>query len=505
MNKHYKLFIVFALIMIGILSLKLSYEHQTTQKIKELSVKYEAESIADFLVAFRTTYQDIFIRNHARLNKSNIDFLPVKTTNEIAQIFSRINTKSKISTVSDRPRNPKNLANKRQMEAIKYFLAHKDEKSFFQSIGDKYYYSQPLYISEKCLKCHGKKEDAPQIIRDNYDSAYDYKTGDLRGIIDIEVSQTKLSLLLEKHNDKKSYFVLVLLSLILTTSFLYARYQSKLSYMLRDTSLALEEANETLEDRVKEEIAKNRAKDQKLFQQSRLAQMGELLSMIAHQWRQPLGSIAATTSNIEVKIEMDRYDLETQEGAQACKTFLFKKLNNIDSYVQNLSTTIDDFRNFYNPNKERKVLTINEPLHKALEIINSSLRSQGIEIREKYESDRMFSMAEGELMQVFLNILKNAQDNFKEKIIKNPKITIHTKDTKEGIVVSISDNGGGIDPELILKIFDPYFSTKNEKNGTGLGLYMSKIIIEEHHNGKLSVQNSNDGAEFIIHIADRQV
>ncbi len=502
MNKHYKLFILFSFVMIAIFSLKLSYERSTTQKIKELSIKYEAESITDFLVAFRSTYQDIFIRNHATLNSSNIDFLPVKTTNEIAKIFSKLNTKSKISTVSDRPRNPKNLANKRQMEVIKYFLADKNKKSFFQTIGEKYYYSQPLYITQKCLSCHGKREDAPQIIKENYSAAYDYKVGDLRGIIDIEVSQTKLSVLLEESQDKKMFFVLALLSIILTSAFLYARYHSKLSQIVTETSLALEHANHTLEDRVKDEIAKNRAKDQKLFQQSRLAQMGELLSMIAHQWRQPLGSISATTSNIEMKMQMDKYDLETKEGAWACKKFLYEKLSKIDNYVQNLSSTIDDFRNFYNPNKERKVLTINEPILKALEIINSSLRSHGIEVLEEYKSSKVFSMAEGELMQVFLNIFKNAQDNFKEKGTINPRILITTTDTSDGIEVHISDNGGGIPSEYMMKIFDPYFSTKNRKNGTGLGLYMSKTIIEEHHNGKLSVINSDNGAEFIIHIMD---
>ncbi len=504
MNKHYKLFVIFALIMIGIFAIKLTYDHKATQKIKELSIQYEAESIADFLVAFRNTYQDIFIRNHATLNVSNIDFLPVKTTNEIAKIFSELNTKSKIATVSDRPRNPENLANKRQLEVIKYFVAHKDKKSFFQTIGEKHYYSQPLYISQKCLSCHGKREDAPQIINENYSAAYDYQLGDLRGIIDIEVRQSKLSLLLEENQDKTIFFVLILLSLILSTSFLYARYHSKLSKLVFETSLALERANHTLEDRVQDEIAKNRAKDQKLFQQSRMAQMGELLSMIAHQWRQPLGSIAATVSNIEVKMSMDKYDLETKEGAQDCKKFLDKKLGNIDSYVQNLSTTIDDFRNFYNPNKESTVGTINAPIHKALDIIKSSLRSTGIEVLEKYESTRSFSMAEGELMQVFLNIFKNAQDNFKEKGSINPKIFITSVDTSDGVEVYISDNGGGIPEAYIAQVFDPYFSTKNKKNGTGLGLYMSKIIIQEHHDGKLSVNNRYNGAEFVIYIRDRE-
>lgn len=500
MNKHYKLFSIFSIIMIIVFSFKLNHEYKMAEKVKEYSIKYEAQSIANFLLAFRSTYQDIFLKNHTKLNESNIDFLPVKTTNEIAKVFSKLSTKSKIATVSDRPRNPQNMANARQLEAINHFLKDKTSKSYFKIIGNKYYYSQPLFIEDKCLKCHGKKENAPQIIRNNYDLAYDYELGDLRGIIDIEVSQTKLSLLLDENKNNKVYFVLTLISFILGITFIYATYNIKLSQLLLKTSLELEETNHTLEDRIKEEIDKNRTKDQKLFQQSRLAQMGEMLSMIAHQWRQPLGSIAATVSNIEVKLQLDKYDLKTDEGADACKTFLGTKLNNIDSYVQTLSTTIDDFRNFYNPHKERKVTNINDPIKKALDIILASMKTQGIEVVESYESKYELSLAEGELMQVFLNIFKNAQDNFKEKNITPAEVTIRTRDIAKGIQVEISDNGGGIPEDIIMKIFDPYFSTKDEKNGTGLGLYMSKTIVQEHHDGKIEVENRAGGACFRITI-----
>jgi len=443
MNKHYRLFALFAIIMIVVFSLKLNYEYKMSQKIKEHSIKYEAQSIANFLVAIRDTYQDIFIKNHTKLDKSTIDFLPVKTSNEIAKVFSSLGTKSKISIVSNRPRNPENMANARQLEVINLFLKDKTRKSYFKTIGNRYYYSQPLIIGNRCIKCHGKKENASKIIRDNYDLAYDYKLGDLRGIIDIELSQTKLSLLLNESGDTKVYFVLALLSLILGITFIYVTYNIKLSKLLLKASLALEETNHTLEDRVKEEIDKNRAKDQKLFQQSRLAQMGEMLSMIAHQWRQPLSSISATVSNLEMKIEMDKYDLQTKEGADACKTFLGTKLHNINNYVQTLSSTIDDFRNFYNPHKEKKLTNINEPIIKALDIIKLSIITQGIEVVESYESKHTLSLAEGELMQVFLNILKNAQDNFKEKKSTSALISISTCDIDKGVQVEIADNGGG--------------------------------------------------------------
>ena len=127
--------------------------------------------------------------------------------------------------------------------------------------------------------------------------------------------------------------------------------------------------NSSLEDKVKDEIAKNRDKDQQLIQQSRMAQMGEMISMIAHQWRQPLGTISSTIINIQVKLAIEKFDLETNEGRVACYTFLEEKLENINSYIQGLSTTIDDFRNFHNPSKEQKLLPINVPIIKALDII----------------------------------------------------------------------------------------------------------------------------------------
>jgi signal transduction histidine kinase len=481
---------------------RLYQEHKGMHEIKRLSTQYEAESIANFLVAFRTTYQEIFLRNHASLNKQNIDFLPVRTTNEIAKIFSSLSTKSKISTVSDRPRNPINLANKRQLEVINYFKTHKDKESYFQAINDVYYYSQPLYITKKCLKCHGSKEEAPKIIKENYDLAYDYELGDLRGIIDIEVRQTKLGELLESNHQKRELYVFLLLLLILAVTFIYTKYNMKLSQQILNTTQELEKVNHTLEDRIKEEIEKNRAKDQKLFQQSRLAQMGELISMIAHQWRQPLSTISSTVINMQAKIQMGRFDFERKEDIIACQEFLEEKLENIDGYVQGLSTTIDDFRNFYNPNKERKVISINEPIEKSLDIIKNSLLSKGIRLETVYQSSKMFAMADSELMQVFLNILKNAEDNFKEKELNHPTIVVKTYDIKDGVCVEISDNGGGIPHEIITKIFDPYFSTKNEKNGTGLGLYMSKTIIEEHHDGMLEVENRGEGVTFIITIKD---
>ena len=256
----------------------------------------------------------------------------------------------------------------------------------------------------------------------------------------------------------------------------------------------LQELNLSLENRIKEEIEKNRIQNEQMFQQSRLAQMGEMISMIAHQWRQPLGAISTTAVNLQMKIDLEAFDLETEAGRDKSNNYFHERLENINNYVNSLTNTIDDFRNFYKPNKKSTLVKLDEVILKALSIIKASLKNDNIEIKEEYDSTYELEVYDGEMMQVILNILKNAQDNFREKGINRPKIIIKTV----GQTISICDNGGGIPEGIMGKIFDPYFSTKDEKNGTGLGLYMSKTIIEEHHDGHLDVHNIDDGVCFTI-------
>ncbi len=258
------------------------------------------------------------------------------------------------------------------------------------------------------------------------------------------------------------------------------------------------EINIGLDKQIEDEVEKNRLQEIQLLQQSRLAQMGEMISMIAHQWRQPLHAISTTAASMKFTIELEEYNCATQEGKEEQQEYFLHKLDSIEEYIQNLTTTVDDFRNFYKPNKKEKKLLLEEVCEKALKIIRASLKADGIELVYAYNSQEMLTMFDGEMMQVLLNLFKNAQDNFKEQTIKSPWIKIIThKNT-----IKICDNGGGIPETIMEKIFDPYFSTKNEKNGTGLGLYMSKTIIEEHHYGKIYAQNTNDGVCFIIELQE---
>ena len=248
--------------------------------------------------------------------------------------------------------------------------------------------------------------------------------------------------------------------------------------------------NNSLVDRVEEEVSKNRKKDQQLLEQSRLAQMGEMLSMIAHQWRQPLAAISSASSALELKANLGKIDKET----------VLRNSQNISKYSQHLSVTIDDFRDFFKPNKELSAVTYCELIESVLSIVEGSMETKNITFLKDLNCSAKFHTHANEIKQVILNLIKNAEDVLVEKGIEKPYIKIHTYTLDNKHILKISDNGGGIPKEIKNKIFDPYFSTKLDKNGTGLGLYMSKIIVEDHCNGELSEANNKDGAVFQIAI-----
>ena len=256
---------------------------------------------------------------------------------------------------------------------------------------------------------------------------------------------------------------------------------------LKNSKTKLKNINATLEERIKEEVEKNRLQDQQLVQQSKMAMMGEMISMIAHQWRQPLNIITLNTVKLETGFLLNK-EVSNEE--------VYTIASEINKQSQYLSNTIDDFRYFYKPNKESETVNLEDVVSKSLSIIKASLINSHIEIVQEHNSKEEITLYYNEMMQVIINILKNSQDNFLKNDIKSPYIKI----TTENRTISICDNGGGIQEDTIEKIFDPYFSTKDEKNVTGLGLYMSKTIIEKHHGGTLHVENSADGVCFIIKI-----
>jgi PAS domain S-box-containing protein len=237
-----------------------------------------------------------------------------------------------------------------------------------------------------------------------------------------------------------------------------------------------------------EAVEELRRKDKIMFRQSRMAQMGEMISMIAHQWRQPLNAITLTTGALELKAENDTYD----------KTFFQSRLERISNYVQYLSSTIEDFRDFFKSDKVKQETTFGAIVERTLDLVRAEVENKNITILTECHCKHSMSTYTNELLQVMINLIKNAEDALLDNNSTDPTITIKCYSDPDKSVLEIGDNAGGIDATVIDNIFDPYFTTKEEHNGTGLGLYMSKMIIEEHCKGRLSVHNSSVGAVFKI-------
>ena len=287
------------------------------------------------------------------------------------------------------------------------------------------------------------------------------------------------------HKKNKRFYEIAEILSILITSLIVLTFVYIVSKQIKSSG-------EYLWVKIQEEVEKSRQKDRQLLQQSRLAQMGEMLSMIAHQWRQPLTAISATSGSLIVKAKLNKIDKDT----------VVKSAEKISSYSQYLSSTIDDFRDFFKSNKEKKETDFEELVKSVLNIIETSIRNKNIDIIIEMNSKDRFYSYPNELKQVIMNLLKNAEDVLLEKEIENPLIIIRSLKKGDSYILEVEDNAGGVPEEILDKIFDPYFSTKLEKDGTGLGLYMSKMIIEEHCKGKLTVRNGENGAIFTIEIKD---
>jgi PAS domain S-box-containing protein len=266
----------------------------------------------------------------------------------------------------------------------------------------------------------------------------------------------------------------------------------------REAQQALITLNEELEEKVRKQVEELREREQVMLTQSRLAQMGEMISMIAHQWRQPLSAIMATALSTKVNLELESYDLDDAPQREECQMQIVRNMDAIAEFGKTLTQTIDDFRTFFKPNKDYQKTTLFTPIEKAVQIIESAFKNANIAIDLQNRCDTEFSLFENEMMQVILNLLKNSQDNFSEQQTESPRVTICCETRDDSGVITFSDNGGGIPAEILPRIFDPYFSTKEQKNGTGLGLYMSKSIVETHHHGSLTAVNTGEGVCFTI-------
>lgn len=261
--------------------------------------------------------------------------------------------------------------------------------------------------------------------------------------------------------------------------------ESEKSY--RDLAERYEAINRNLEKKIQDEVEKNRQKDHLLIQHSRLAAMGEMIASIGHQWRQPLNSLSLTIQDVREEFEFGQLD----------EIYINNFTKESMIQIKHMSRTINDFHKFYKPNNEKIPFSIGSSIEDALSIFSSSLKYYGIEMEFEYRGQLMAYGYPNEYSQVVLNILTNARDAFIQKDINNRHIKIQLDESKEFITAVFTDNAGGIEPSLLEKIFDPYFTTRPQ--GTGLGLYMTKIILE-NMNGLVTVENHEDGACFCLSV-----
>ncbi len=256
---------------------------------------------------------------------------------------------------------------------------------------------------------------------------------------------------------------------------------------VEEKTAQLQELNATLEQRVQREISKNEEKQKVMFWQSRLASLGEMLANIAHQWRQPLTELNLTLFSMK-KAALNSDDIEVKRLYADSK-----------SVIQNMSNTIDDFTNFFKPNKAKEYFKIADSINESLSILEQLLEKEMVCVKVDIEVIEVFGIA-NELSQVLINLLKNSVDAFVDSAVLIREINISVKRDGEFASIEFEDNAGGIKEKSLYKIFEPYYTTKHKSQGTGLGLFMSKMICEKGLDGSINIESKKSTTIFTIKI-----
>jgi len=284
--------------------------------------------------------------------------------------------------------------------------------------------------------------------------------------------------------------------------FFHGQMSGLLMQLAADISFALdnldrEARRKAAEQALSKEIAERlhalealHEKDQMIMHQSRQAAMGEMINNIAHQWRQPLNVIAITIQDLMI----------AHEQGECSDEYVDETVKQIMNQVLHMSQTIDDFRSFLRPDQEMKQFNLVEAVRKTLILVNDSFIAQNIRIETETQENLIVTGYQNEYCQVLLNILNNARDILTERKIVEPRIKIKLFREGHKHVATISDNAGGIPDTILDRIFEPYFTTKDVDKGTGIGLFISKTIIEKRMKGKISARNTDQGAEFRIEV-----
>lgn len=291
--------------------------------------------------------------------------------------------------------------------------------------------------------------------------------------------------------------------LVVTISFLAILLIGVLSYIMskkitqvfnayqnsvKKKELLLEDLNKNLELKVQKAIKEAKKKDRAMLHQSRLARMGAMLSMIAHQWRQPLSEVSGILMELETANKFNKVD----------SSMIKESVKESNKQIEFMSNTIEDFRNFFKPDKLKVDFYIEEACNEALTLVDASLKSFDITVEKKIKNNPKIHGYEREFAQVILNLLSNAKDTLIQRQIQTPKIKLIVTKKDNNVIIKVKDNARGVEEDYLDLIFEPYFTTKSSSKGTGLGLYMAKMIIEKNMAGELSVENKKRGASFMI-------
>ncbi len=293
---------------------------------------------------------------------------------------------------------------------------------------------------------------------------------ELNSIEDILIGEEKIS---QKNLDKKINFLIISIFGITIVFFIFSYFiVVRIENLFRNYHLRIANSQ------------------QLLIQKSKMESMGEMIGNIAHQWRQPLSQLSGFFLDIESAYNFKELD----------KKYLTRRINQANDVIEYMSKTIDDFKEFYNPNSKKEIFSISFAINNALKIIKSSLEFSNIEVNISVDESLHVEGLPNELSQVILNILSNSKDIAIQRKIKTPKINVFSEVNGDIISLHVEDNCSGIDEKKLEKIFEPYFTTKYNY-GTGIGLYMCKVIVESKMDGKIFAQNvGEDRARFTIEL-----
>jgi signal transduction histidine kinase len=257
---------------------------------------------------------------------------------------------------------------------------------------------------------------------------------------------------------------------------------------LKKSNQQLTELNQSLDQRVRDEISKRKEQESLLIHQSRLAAMGEMIGAIAHQWRQPLNALSLVLQNIRLQ-----YNSGTLTDDSMARMY-----DKSSQLVDRMSSTIDEFRNFFRPSKTAVPFALASAIRASIDIMDGVFRNHAIEVTLDCDESVQLAGVQGEFSQVMLNLLSNAKDAIIDAKVASGRVKINVSTQAGRLRIDLDDNGPGIDAAILQKIFEPYFSTKDEGKGSGIGLYMSKMIVENRMNGQLSASNLGPGARFTV-------